>query len=338
MLRTHLVALALVLGGWHEVSLGLDEARWQLYNERFISADGRVIDNGNGGISHSEGQGYGMLLAVAAGDRATFDRLWTWTEANLAVRSDGLFAWKWVPHDNGQTPELNNATDGDLLVAWALVRAAHRFQEPSYGRRAGTIAAALRRHLSRQTVFGPLLLPGAEGFESGKGMVVNPSYQIFPAFEALADWDDPVYWRHMSQDSERMLQAVIARYRGFAPDWLTLNGKSMKPAAHAPLRFGFDALRVPLYVCWQGNETRVPLATMAAFLRSNSSPAWIALEGNERAGITLTNGHRAVRWLLIRCLQPLDVRNGSELPQLADDYYGATLALLAEIAWKERNE
>ena len=31
---------------------------------------GRVVDTGNGLISHSEGQGYGMLLAVAAGDRA----------------------------------------------------------------------------------------------------------------------------------------------------------------------------------------------------------------------------------------------------------------------------
>jgi len=34
------------------------------YQSKFISPEGRVIDDANGGISHSEGQGYGMLIAV----------------------------------------------------------------------------------------------------------------------------------------------------------------------------------------------------------------------------------------------------------------------------------
>ncbi len=38
---------------------------WRLFIKRFLASDGRVIDNGNGDISHTEGQGYGMLLAVA---------------------------------------------------------------------------------------------------------------------------------------------------------------------------------------------------------------------------------------------------------------------------------
>jgi endo-1,4-beta-D-glucanase Y len=70
-------------------------AFWQAYKERFISAAGRVIDNANMGISHSEGQGYGMLLAVAADDRPTFDLLWGWTRAQLMLHNDGLVAWKW---------------------------------------------------------------------------------------------------------------------------------------------------------------------------------------------------------------------------------------------------
>jgi Glycosyl hydrolases family 8 len=38
---------------------GLDEAlsaQWQQYNAKFIDQSGRVIDNANGGISHSEGK------------------------------------------------------------------------------------------------------------------------------------------------------------------------------------------------------------------------------------------------------------------------------------------
>ncbi|MEG9529489.1 MAG: glycosyl hydrolase family 8, partial [Hyphomicrobiales bacterium] len=48
--------------------LGNDTA-WRAYRSRFITDQGRVVDTANGQISHSEGQGYGMLLAVAAGDR-----------------------------------------------------------------------------------------------------------------------------------------------------------------------------------------------------------------------------------------------------------------------------
>src|ERR1700756_734025 len=63
---------------------------WHTFQSKFISPEGRVMDDANGGISHSEGQGYAMLMAVRAGDRAAFDRLWTWTRANLELRGDNL--------------------------------------------------------------------------------------------------------------------------------------------------------------------------------------------------------------------------------------------------------
>jgi endo-1,4-beta-D-glucanase Y len=36
---------------------------WRQYKDRFVTSEGRVVDNANGGISHSEGQGYAMLIA-----------------------------------------------------------------------------------------------------------------------------------------------------------------------------------------------------------------------------------------------------------------------------------
>ncbi len=35
---------------------------WRQYKERFVTSDGRVVDNANGGISHSEGQGYPQFV------------------------------------------------------------------------------------------------------------------------------------------------------------------------------------------------------------------------------------------------------------------------------------
>jgi endoglucanase len=47
-------------------------SEWSLYKARFLDRGGRIVDNGNGGISHSEGQGYGLLLSYLAGNRADF--------------------------------------------------------------------------------------------------------------------------------------------------------------------------------------------------------------------------------------------------------------------------
>jgi endoglucanase len=45
-----------------------------------------VVDTANNGISHSEGQGYAMLMAEWANERETFGRLLNWTRSNLSRR------------------------------------------------------------------------------------------------------------------------------------------------------------------------------------------------------------------------------------------------------------
>ena len=104
------------------------EAQWQAYKNRFIASEGRLVDDSAGNVSHTEGQGYAMLLAAFADDAPTFARLWTWTQANLYIRGDGLAAWRWRPQDNPHALDRNNATDGDLLISWALVEAGRRWK------------------------------------------------------------------------------------------------------------------------------------------------------------------------------------------------------------------
>ena len=63
---------------------------WRQYKDRFLTSEGRIVDNANGGISHSEGQGYAMLIAERLNDRPTFEAIWQWTQSNLLVRGDSL--------------------------------------------------------------------------------------------------------------------------------------------------------------------------------------------------------------------------------------------------------
>ena len=63
---------------------------WRSFKAAYLRPEGRIVDTGNGGISHSEGQGYGMLLAEHAGDQETFDSLFGWTEHVLARKDVAL--------------------------------------------------------------------------------------------------------------------------------------------------------------------------------------------------------------------------------------------------------
>ena len=87
-----------------------------------------------------------MILAEAAGDRATFDRVWNWARRNLQIRDDALLAWKWSP-EPGSVIDENNATDADLMVAWALLRAARRWGASGYQSEAWSLLDDIRSRL-----------------------------------------------------------------------------------------------------------------------------------------------------------------------------------------------
>ena len=101
-------------------------AVWQAWKGAYLQPSGRVVDGLQQNASHSEGQGYGAVLAVEFADQEALTRILDWTEANLALRGDSLLAWRYLPDASNPVPDLNNASDGDLFYAWALVRAAAR--------------------------------------------------------------------------------------------------------------------------------------------------------------------------------------------------------------------
>jgi endoglucanase len=97
---------------------GQMDGMWTAFRQIYLSGDGRIVDNGNGGISHSEGQGYGMVLATLVGDRPR-SRPCGWTERTLLRGDVALFAWRYDPRAPNPVADTNNASDGDMLIAWA---------------------------------------------------------------------------------------------------------------------------------------------------------------------------------------------------------------------------
>ena len=316
----------------------IDKAHWHDFVADFVTAEGRVVDTGNQDISHSEGQGYAMLLAVAADDAQGFERLWTWTQAKLPKRDDGLFSWRWSPHTSPAASDPNNASDGDLLIAWALARASSRWQRDDYRQAATQLAQSLRIHQIRPSAAGTILLPGAQGFEHPEGITINLAYWVFPAFTSMNQLDPSPLWSELATNGQRLINSALFGKEQLPADWLQIAADgSLKPApGHLP-RFGFEAMRIPLYACWGKVEAAKLYAHLQLFWNCPHSLAWMDLQSGETASYGLTPGHLAIWQLMQNCL-PEDWRR-AHIPaeEGGKDYYARVLILLSELAENERH-
>jgi endo-1,4-beta-D-glucanase Y len=335
-------ALALALGGLP--GLAQDDpfaAEWAKYRDRFVTEDGRVLDTGNKEVSHTEGQGWAMLFAETAGDRAAFERIWNWTRSHLQRQDNALFAWRFDPADD-KTPvaDPNDASDGDILIAWALLRASRRWNEREYADAARRVVADIRRMLLVTTPGRRLvLLPGADGFKGeDRVTVVNPSYYVYPALKDFARLVPSPQWQRLRRDGlELLADARFGRW-GLTPDWIDVDRRGdVQLAAKFPARFGFDAIRVPLYMIWGGEATPERLASYLDFWNEfgpKPIPAWTDLKDNSLAPYAVSTGFEAIIQLTRSIGQP----NPPKLPTIGenDDYYSASLVLLAAIAQRER--
>jgi endoglucanase len=164
--------------------------------DKYVEPDGRVVRRDEGGDVVSEGQAYGMLIAVAVGDETRFRSIWEWTKTHLR-RADGLLAWRWA--DNKVT-DVNSAADADLDAARSLVLAGRRFNAPELtgdGRRLGvaileTETVAVGTGTAPSSDVNP---PGTWVAGSGRILVGGnwarkPPYVVNPGyFSPRAEWE-----------------------------------------------------------------------------------------------------------------------------------------------------
>ena len=315
----------------------LTPATWDSYKSHFISPEGRLVDDVNGGISHSEGQGYAMLLAVAAGDSLAFARVWGWTAKELYTREDGLASWRWSPTTTPHITDRNNATDGDLLIAWALAEAARVWNSPEYRAAARKIALAVGRADTFRSRFGLALLPGAAGFtakDMADGPVVNLSYWVFPAFPVLKEIAPEVDWAALTRSGVALLEAARFGPGDLPSDWVSLK-EEPAPAKNYPPVFGYNALRIPLYLVWGDVPKTELLAPFARLGRGGERPSLMNVSSGMPTEPFYDNGYAAV-FALAGCA-------GSGVPfppgmrdVVVEHYYSTTLHILSLLAAEHR--
>jgi endo-1,4-beta-D-glucanase Y len=236
---------------------------WGYYKATFIMANGLVCHRRkqNGQViganeAVSEGQGYGMLLAVLMNDQATFNRVFE--AANQFMWRDdrkSYFIWNWPSGAQG------SATDADIDVGMALVFADElqkkKLWQPfskggiDYHSRAMDIIRSIRKNMTAQD----FLLPGDNWGGDGLNNL-NPSYFATANMKVFDAYQNEVSFAPVIASCYAVLRKCASQYqKGQAPDWITKDGNKgpkgndmLDDGIRAPYRIGLDAL-------WFGDAT-----------------------------------------------------------------------------------
>jgi hypothetical protein len=159
----------------------LVQERYEVWKQNYLKYDDDACGVGTArvdtepGPTVSEGQGYGMAISAAIGDKPTFDKLWKFTRHFLSKSSKkycgGLMGWIWKgasscrPLDSACDPDTedcpgdgDSAFDGDVDIGIGLVYAA--LQWPEY--RQAAISWILKMECEMNPVYeSPWIFPAS---------------------------------------------------------------------------------------------------------------------------------------------------------------------------------
>jgi endoglucanase len=271
-------------------------------------------------------------LSYLADNRGDFDRIWAFTRTEMLVRDDGLAAWKWDPAASPHVSDTNNATDGDLLIAYGLALAGSAWHRPDLTGSAAGIASALAAG-GLETVGDLVLLkPGNAGFgvaERADGPVVNPSYWVFEALPVMAELAPSGPWGELADNGKTLLAgAMKIGPSNLPPDWVSLKAKP-RPADGFPQEFSYNAVRIPLYLIRAGSRDRALLEPFVnQMLNADGRVRVVDIATGQTRQLLADVGYRIIP-ALVSC-----VLDGTRLPDemqsfTPTDYYPSTLQLLA---------
>ena len=189
----------------------------------------------------------------------------------------------------------------------------------------------------RKVAHGLVLVPGMEGFDKSEGMTINLSYWVFPALPALARADPAPEWDELAKTGVRILgYSYFGRWR-LPPDWLKL-GELVTPGGPPPERFGYDAVRIPIYLLWSRRDTEALMKPYrdfwAHFEGARDLPAWTNLKDDSVDTHGASKGVRAIA----QAVADYPRVRADRLPALerGQPYYSSVLLILAKVALRER--
>lgn len=258
-------------------------SHWQRLQERFIDAQGRVIDSSSEAlITTSEGQAYGLFFALVSNDPAQFEALLRWTENNLAQGDLTAYlpAWLWGQREQDWgVIDVNPASDADIIIAYTLIEAGRLWQQPRYSALGRVIADRILQQETLERQGQLLLLPAPYGFGDETGDVrLNLSYYAFPMLTGLASYHD-ARWRDVYQSG----YWLAAQHPYWPSDWIQVSTDLQLTDAQE-IWGDYDAIRYYLWAALdpQLTSSAINSELLLQYLRENGYPPqrWQWQQGN----------------------------------------------------------
>lgn len=305
--------------------------------QTWVDPDGRVVRRNEGGDTVSEGQAYGMLIAVGLKDEEQFDSIWSWTKENILM-SNGLLAWQW---DNGMVIDQGPAADADLDAARALVQAGEHFNRPDLTADGHLLASNLLNQLSAVVPEGRVLLPGLWATQ-GPNYIYNPSYASPSAFTVLAESTGDARWEELLVGSRAVTAQLLAQ-SPLPPDWAQIKPDGVVTAMPGPqgkgpsARYSYDATRLAMRYAESCDTKDVILAAKLAQTLDRADPLLTTLD---LGGSSLKSDQSAVAYVARASAHAAahnmsasraDLKRADDLDTLYPSYYGSAWTALGRI-------
>lgn len=228
---------------------------------------GYLIDTGNNDV-RTEGQSYGMMMAVQRGRQDIFDKIWAWTKKymqNSEGRYAGYFSWSCAL--DGTKNAEGPAPDGEEFFALALFFASHRWGDRMPPFDYGAQARDILRHCLHQKE-----LTGGEGepmWDPDNHLIrfvpetpwTDPSYHLPHFYELFALWadeEDREFWKKAAEASREFIVNAAHEKTGLCSEYSDYDGKPYKCSWGAGDTFYSDAYRLALNIAldtqWFGSR------------------------------------------------------------------------------------
>jgi endo-1,4-beta-D-glucanase Y len=224
----------------------------------------------------SEGQSYGMMIALQMNMKTEFDKLWRFAQQRMQFATNDAwnryFRWQGQVTVNGNNINVNfgqngPAPDGDEYFTAALYLADRRWGSNgaiNYEQEADAIASAMLNNAGNGQGRVPIINAQSNMvvfFPQGNSATFSdPSYHLPAFYELFAQDGNPAdanRWRQIANVSRQFFVQSANANTGLHPDYAEFSGA---PNGGSPT-FRFDAWRVPMNMAvdyaWTGPDARL---------------------------------------------------------------------------------
>lgn len=272
---------------------------YRQWSEHFVVKDGkeayvRTTNSDKKTVVLSEAQSYGMLITVEAASKGLasqedFDRLYRYYK-NHRLDDTQLMSWKQIINKEKVTVEDQNATDGDLYIAYALIQASNQWpkQAKEYQKQAKAILEDILKYNFNEDT-GVLTVGNWANQDSEFYNLMRTSDTLPHYFQVFYQLSGNGQWLKIKDEMLKRLDQISSHHEtGLLPDFVWADEEGTRIADPKTIEskydgaYSYNACRLPYNLAQSQDKTSQKLVKkmLDFFMKQRNIHAGYDLKGN----------------------------------------------------------